>query len=479
MEKFLESLNDFIGVDNYFTFFENEEVDGSGPWMASDIVFGFTYIKLLDGALKHSKEDVLREFEMNRNSESLEETLLETAVYPSGETLGFYNTSKYDLDKLCENGVEITCKLNDYIDGFSGNVKAVFEKMEFENVVEFLDRTIMTYDVLVKFNEKKIDEKAYSSYGNFMKTFSDFIRNLWDDEIYHIGRDPIANYDALSSYHYIHEAVAEYGSFLNTLLLMNENFENDDDLKIYDPDSSGTYILDDAKDIVLMFKRTSGHFDVNVEIYGKSKMQENETIYLAKKSVSKKDPYEIEGATILDVTEDILSLDEIDSYEDFNLIVSNYLYNGLTEYREIFEIFKKESTGNTKLVMALNSPDDFMEDLDKIIGSDNLESLISFKNHYIIICNLDKAEYMKGQFLLIDGSDAESKDEIVKRENKEAFSNNEYDILNSHNWKTLTESDKGKMETITNSYQAFENSVDSILIKNEEYDEEMIRILLN
>lgn len=82
MEKFLESLNDFIVVDNYFTFFENEEVDGSGPWMVSDIVFGFAYIKLLDGVLKHLKEDVLHEFKINRNSESLEETLIETAVNP-------------------------------------------------------------------------------------------------------------------------------------------------------------------------------------------------------------------------------------------------------------------------------------------------------------------------------------------------------------------------------------------------------------
>lgn len=479
MKQFLESLNDFIGVDNYFTFFENEEVDGSGPWMVSDIVFGFTYIKLLDGALKHSKEDVLREFEMNRNSENLKETLLETAVYPSGETLGFYNTTKYDLDKLCENGIEITCKLNDYIDGFSDNVKAVFDKLEFEKVVEFLDKTKMTYDVLLKFNEKKIDENAYSSYDDFMKIFSDFIRNMWDDEIYRIGRDTIANYDVFSSYHYIHEAVAEYGSFLNQLLLIDENFENDDEIKIYDPDSSGTYILEDAKDSILKIKKASGHHNGNVEIYGKSKRQENEIIYLAKKSVSKKDPYEIEGATILDVSEDILALDEIDGYDDFDLIISNYLYNDLTEYKAIFEIFKKAYAGNTKMVIALNDLNDFIEDISEIIKNDNLESLISYKNHYIIIANLNKSKSKKGLFLLIDGSDSKSSDDIVKRENKEAFSNNEYDIINSHNWKILTKSDKDKMKTIVNSYQSFEDSVDSILIKNEEYNEEMIRILLN
>ena len=66
--------------------------------------------------------------------------------------------------------------------------------------------------------------------------------------------------------------------------------------------------------------------------YGKSKKTENKLLYLAKRSVSKRDLYEIEGATILDVSEDIFSLDGIEGYEDFDLIVSNYLYNGLAEH---------------------------------------------------------------------------------------------------------------------------------------------------
>lgn len=475
MKKFLESLNYFIGVDNYFTFFENEDVDGSGPWMVADIVFGFTYIKLLDCALKYSKNDVLEEFKKNNSTENL----MDMAVYPTGETLGFYNSSEYDLDKLCESGVDIYTKMNDYMEGFSDNVKEVFDALKFEEVLEFLEKTEMTYNVLNMFNEGEIAGDYYSSYDKFMKMFSEFIKNIWHDEIYNFGRDRIATYDANSSYHYIHEALDEYGSFLNDLLLMNKNFENNENIKIYDPDSSGTYILNNTKELIESLKRNSGNFEGEVEIYGKSKRQENEIIYLAKKSVAKKDPYEVENATILDMDEDIFTLEGIEKYSDFDLIVSNYLYNGLTEYKDILEEFKNDITGNTKLVMALENLDDFIEDLAEIIKKDNLESIISFKNHYIIIANLEKSDDEKGHFLLIEESDAEQNDETVKKENREAFSNNEYDIFNAPQWKTLTQSDRKKMKTIINSYNQFKDSDDSILIKNEEYDSEMIRILLN
>ena len=215
-----------------------------------------------------------------------------------------------------------------------------------------------------------------------------------------------------------------------------------------------------------------------MELYGKSKKTENKLLYLAKSSVSKRDPYEIEGATILDVSEDIFSLDGIESYEDFDLIVSNYLYNGLAEHKDILEVFKRKNSKSTKLAIALDSLDDFIDEMDEIILHDNLEALISFKNHYILICNLDKPKSKRGRFLLIDESDAELDDNQVDRENKEAFSNNRYDFYNAPHWKTLSESDKNKMESVLKSYEAFKDSVDAVLIENDEYDRDMTEILL-
>ena len=117
-----------------------------------------------------------------------------------------------------------------------------------------------------------------------------------------------------------------------------------------------------------------------------------------------------------------------------------------------------------------------MEDICK---NDNLEAIISFKNHYIIIANLDKNESRKGHFLLIDESDPELNDEHIDRNNQESFSNNNFDIFNVGLIKPLSDNDHRKMKEICDLYQKYCDSEDSRLIKNEDYDSEMIRILLN
>ena len=138
--------------------------------------------------------------------------------------------------------------------------------------------------------------------------------------------------------------------------------------------------------------------------------------------MQKKDPYDTPGATILGTDESIFTIDGIDSYKDFNLIISNYLYNDLNEYKYIFETFKRKSDKDTKLTIALNDLDDFVDDLKDICKNDNLEALISFKNHYIIIANLKKPESRKGHFLLIDESYPELNNEDIDRQNRESFS---------------------------------------------------------
>lgn len=324
---------------------------------------------------------------------------------------------------------------------------------------------LMTY----KIDKTHLDDRYFSNYENFMGVFSDFIRLVWRDEIYSLTFDSISNYDPLSSYHYIPKAVDEYGSFLNRLLLVDYEIKENKHVKIYDPNSSGTYILQKTKDSIR---------SENVKLYGKSVKDETEIIRLAKNSVSKRDSYEIDGAEIMDLNERIFSIPEITEYTDFDLIVSNYLYCEYDEHIEIIKAFKTKREKNTKLVIAVNSIDGFMNDLTEIVENDNLETIISFKNHYIIICNLNKSVDKRNKFLLIEQSQNESDDEL-KRENKQSFDNNFYERIWRGNWKTLSQSDREQMKIILDSYSSFNDSVNSILINNEDYDEEIIKLLLS
>lgn len=47
------------------------------------------------------------------------------------------------------------------------------------------------------------------------------------------------------------------------------------------------------------------------------------------------------------------------------------------------------------------------------------------------------------------------------------------------NWKTLSQSDREQMKIILDLYSSFNDSIDSILINNEDYDKEIIELLLN
>ena len=62
--------------------------------------FAFLALQLLDKATLFSKKEVLKEYEKNKNKKDIDMLLLEKSIYPNGEELGFYNTSKYTLKDI-------------------------------------------------------------------------------------------------------------------------------------------------------------------------------------------------------------------------------------------------------------------------------------------------------------------------------------------------------------------------------------------
>lgn len=62
----------------------------------------FYALQLLDNATLYSKEEVIKEYETNKNAKNLEERLHNKSIYPNGEKLGFYNISKYTLNDILD-----------------------------------------------------------------------------------------------------------------------------------------------------------------------------------------------------------------------------------------------------------------------------------------------------------------------------------------------------------------------------------------
>jgi type I restriction enzyme M protein len=97
-----------------------------------DVILPLTVLRRLDCVLAPTKEKVLkRQAELRgRGLQDLDAALRKTAG------LAFYNTSRYDFEKLLADAPHLAANLRNYIAGFSPNMREVLEKFDFEHDLE-------------------------------------------------------------------------------------------------------------------------------------------------------------------------------------------------------------------------------------------------------------------------------------------------------------------------------------------------------
>ncbi|TFD13797.1 SAM-dependent DNA methyltransferase [Cryobacterium sp. TMT1-21] len=120
-----------------------------GTYKQSDygkIVLPFTILRRLDAVLDPTKDAVLAEFEKRKNGTIPVEKLL-----PSVAGHDFYNTSLYTVEKLTGDPTNVRANLLNYIDGFSANVRDIFDRYDFPAQIAKLDENGLLYLVVQKF----------------------------------------------------------------------------------------------------------------------------------------------------------------------------------------------------------------------------------------------------------------------------------------------------------------------------------------
>jgi type I restriction enzyme M protein len=116
-----------------------------------DIILPLTVLRRLDCVLADTKEKVLRrQAELrDRGLQDLDRQLRIASGF------AFYNTSRYDVDKLLADAPHLAANLRNYIAGFSPNMREVLEKFDFDNTISKLDEAGLLFQVLERF--KKVD----------------------------------------------------------------------------------------------------------------------------------------------------------------------------------------------------------------------------------------------------------------------------------------------------------------------------------
>jgi type I restriction enzyme M protein len=116
-----------------------------------DIILPLTVLRRLDCVLVDTKVKVLaKQAELRgKKLDNLDPQLRKVAGF------AFYNTSRYDFDKLMGDAPHLAANLRNYIAGFSTNMREVLERFDFDNTISKLDEAGLLFQVLERF--KSVD----------------------------------------------------------------------------------------------------------------------------------------------------------------------------------------------------------------------------------------------------------------------------------------------------------------------------------
>ena len=125
------------------------------PHEYGKVILPMTVLKRFDDALAPTKEKVLETYK-KLNEQGAEGEVRDGALcLASGYS--FYNTSKFDFTRLLADDKNIEANFEDYLQGFSDNVKDILANFKFADEVKNMVKGNVLYVVIQEFNSKKAD----------------------------------------------------------------------------------------------------------------------------------------------------------------------------------------------------------------------------------------------------------------------------------------------------------------------------------
>ena len=139
-----------------------------------DVILPLTVLRRLDSVLAPTKPQVLEvQARFSGKIDNLDPLLRKASGF------AFYNTSRYDFEKLLADAPGIAGNLRNYIAGFSPNMREVLEKFDFDNTISKLDESGLLFLVVQRFGDPRVrlhpDEVDNATMGTI---FEELIRKF-------------------------------------------------------------------------------------------------------------------------------------------------------------------------------------------------------------------------------------------------------------------------------------------------------------
>lgn len=124
-----------------------------------DVILPMVVLRRLDALLEHTKDAVMEELTFQRDEAGFtewdENGLREVSGYV------FYNISEWTLQRLHDTATNsqqlLEANFNDYLNGFSSNVKEIIEKFNLKNQIQHMAQKNVLLDVIEKFTSPYIN----------------------------------------------------------------------------------------------------------------------------------------------------------------------------------------------------------------------------------------------------------------------------------------------------------------------------------
>ena len=123
------------------------------PHEYGKVILPMTVLKRFDDALAPTKQKVLALNEQLKSKIAVDE--IRSKMLCDASDYSFYNTSKFDFARLLAEPNDIEVNFDDYLKGFSDNVKDILANFKFADEVKNMAKGNVLYVVIQEFNSKK------------------------------------------------------------------------------------------------------------------------------------------------------------------------------------------------------------------------------------------------------------------------------------------------------------------------------------
>ena len=123
-----------------------------------NVILPLVVLKRLDSILTDTKSKVLDQYNEYNGKVNVE------PILKSASGVGFYNISPYDFKKLTEEPSQIAANFSNYLNGYSENIRDIFEKFDFGQQFEKLKEGNSLFLIIQELNKVDLHPKSVDNH---------------------------------------------------------------------------------------------------------------------------------------------------------------------------------------------------------------------------------------------------------------------------------------------------------------------------